>query len=116
MSDANRRLSDKPKRGFAAMTPEQRRAVASKGGKAAQAQGTCHRYTSETGRQAGRKGGLRAHALGRGHVFTPEEAAVAGRKGGRVRARRRQGTGSRVETDGGAGGLANVGEIVREGA
>lgn len=46
-----------PKRGFASMSPEQRRAVASRGGKAAQERGVAHRFTSATGRAAGRKGG-----------------------------------------------------------
>ena len=45
------------KRGFASMSPEQRREIASKGGKA-------------------------SHALGRAHKFSYEEAKIAGRKGG----------------------------------
>lgn len=44
-------------RGFANMTPEQRREIASKGGKAAHAKGTAHRWTTEQAREAGRKGG-----------------------------------------------------------
>lgn len=48
----------KKPRGFAAMTPEHHRQVASMGGSAAQALGTCHRFTSESARAAGRKGGL----------------------------------------------------------
>lgn len=49
----------KPRRGFASMTPERRRELASLGGK-------------------------RAHATGRGHQFTTEEAKAAGAKGGRA--------------------------------
>lgn len=45
----------KARRGFAAMTPEKRREIAAKGGKA-------------------------AHELGRAHRFTPEEASAAGKK------------------------------------
>jgi len=46
-------------RGFAAMDPERRRALA-------------------------RLGGVRAHELGVAHEFTPAEAAEAGKKGGRA--------------------------------
>lgn len=45
------------KRGFASMTPEQRRAIARKGGLSAQAQGKAHRWTSEEAAIAGKKGG-----------------------------------------------------------
>lgn len=47
----------KLRRGFAAMTPEQRRAIASKGGKSAHAKGVAHHWTRETAVAAGRKGG-----------------------------------------------------------
>lgn len=39
------------------MTPEQRREIARKGGKAAHAKGTAHQFTPEEAREAGRKGG-----------------------------------------------------------
>src|SRR5881296_3080770 len=68
----------KSERGFAAMPPEQQRAIASKGGKAAHAKGTAHEFTSEEARAAGRKGGQAAHAKGTAHEFTPEEARAAG--------------------------------------
>ena len=45
------------KRGFAAMSPEKQREIASMGGKAAHAKGTAHQFTSEEAREAGRKGG-----------------------------------------------------------
>ncbi len=48
----------KKKRGLAAMTPEQRKRIASLGGKAAQATGKAHRWSSEEAAEAGRKGGL----------------------------------------------------------
>jgi len=48
---------DKPKRGFAAMSPEQRKEIASQGGKAAHAKGTAHQFTPEEARAAGKKGG-----------------------------------------------------------
>lgn len=47
----------KKRRGFAAMTPEQRSAIASKGGKAAHAKGTAHKFSSEEAKAAGIKGG-----------------------------------------------------------
>jgi hypothetical protein len=48
----------KQRRGFRAMSPEQVRALASKGGKAAHLNGTAHEFTSEEAEIAGRKGGL----------------------------------------------------------
>jgi general stress protein YciG len=47
----------KSKRGFATMDPAKQREIASKGGIAAQAKGTAHRFTSEEARKAGRIGG-----------------------------------------------------------
>ena len=51
---------DTPKgrgRGFASMSSEKKREIASKGGKAAHALGTAHKWTSEEAQAAGRKGG-----------------------------------------------------------
>ena len=48
---------NKKRRGFACMTPEQRRAIASQGGKAAHAQGTAHQFDSQEAAEAGRLGG-----------------------------------------------------------
>jgi general stress protein YciG len=50
-------LSTKPPRGFAGMSAEKQREIASKGGRAAHAKGTAHEWSSETARAAGRKGG-----------------------------------------------------------
>lgn len=44
--------------GFATMTTEQQRKLASMGGKAAHAKGTGRQWTPEAAREAGRKGGL----------------------------------------------------------
>lgn len=44
-------------RGFGSMSPEKQREIASKGGKAAQAKGTAHRWSPEEAQMAGRKGG-----------------------------------------------------------
>lgn len=46
------------KMGFAAISPERQREIASLGGKAAHRKGTAHQFTPETGKIAGRKGGL----------------------------------------------------------
>ena len=54
------------RRGFAAMDPAIQKEIASKGGRAAHAQGTAHRFTSEEARLAGKKGG--AMRRGRGPV------------------------------------------------
>jgi len=62
-------------RGFASMDPEQQRAIASKGGKAAHQQGVAHEFNSEEAREAGRKGG---EAVSRDR----EHMAQIGRKGG----------------------------------
>lgn len=81
-------MTGKSRRGFASMDPEKRREIASKGGKAAHAQGSAHEFTPEEARVAGRKGGEAAHARGTAHQFTPEEAREAGRKGGQARSAR----------------------------
>lgn len=54
----------KSKRGFASMSQEQRRAIASLGGKAAHAMGRAHTYTREEAIIAGRKGGLKRNYPG----------------------------------------------------
>lgn len=54
--------TEKKKRsgGFASLTPEQRSEIARRGGKAAHAAGTAHKFAagSEEAREAGRRGGL----------------------------------------------------------
>lgn len=64
-------------RGFASMSPEKQREIASKGGKAAHQKGTAHQFTSEEARAAGRKGGqasglARAQKSGRASVEKSE--------------------------------------------
>jgi general stress protein YciG len=48
------------KRGFAAISPERRREIASMGGRAAHLSGRAHQFTSEEARIAGSKGGSAA--------------------------------------------------------
>jgi uncharacterized protein len=64
----------KERRGFASMTPEKQREIASKGGRAAHQKGTAHEWTSEEARTAGRKGGQVSRG-GRGKL--PEVPIVA---------------------------------------
>ena len=65
-------------RGFASLTPERQREIASRGGKAAHASGRAHTFTSDEAREAGRKGGAKS-AESRAHM------AEIGRVGGRRR-------------------------------
>ena len=47
----------KSSRGFAAMSPERQKQIASEGGRAAHRLGVAHEWSSEEARMAGRKGG-----------------------------------------------------------
>ena len=67
----------KERRGFASMSPEKQREIASKGGRAARQKGTAHEWTSDEARSAGRKGGQISRG-GRGRlVESPETAPQA---------------------------------------
>lgn len=46
-------------RGLAAMSPEKRKEIASKGGRTSQARGTAHQWTPEEASAAGKKGSAR---------------------------------------------------------
>ena len=70
MNDTGR----KERRGFASMSAEKQREIASKGGRAAHQKGTAHEWTSEEARTAGRKGGQVSRG-GRGRL---PEADVVG--------------------------------------
>jgi uncharacterized protein len=75
----------KERRGFASMSREKQREIASKGGRAAHQKGTAHEWTSEEARSAGRKGGQISRG-GRGRLIEspgaepsmPEETGAAG--------------------------------------
>ena len=62
----------KERRGFASMSPEKQREIASKGGRAAHTKGTAHEWTSEEARSAGRKGGMISRG-GRGRLVSDGE-------------------------------------------
>jgi len=70
----------KERRGFASMSPDKQREIASKGGRAAHEKGTAHEWTADEARNAGRKGGQVSRG-GRGRLVpssveeTPEVAA-----------------------------------------
>ena len=76
--------SERPKsnRGFASMDLGKQREIASKGGKAAHAQGRAHEFTADEARVAGRKGG-EVVSRDRAHM------AAIGRAGGQARGRNR---------------------------
>jgi uncharacterized protein len=74
----------KERRGFASMSPEKQREIASKGGRAAHQKGTAHEWTSEEARSAGRKGGQISRG-GRGRLVDEQvqgHEAPAGRTAG----------------------------------
>jgi general stress protein YciG len=66
----------KERRGFASMSPEKQREIASKGGRAAHQKGTAHEWTSEEARSAGRKGGQISRG-GRGRLVEPTSSTEA---------------------------------------
>ena len=66
----------KERRGFASMSPEKQREIASKGGRAAHQKGTAHEWTSEEARSAGRKGGQISRG-GRGRLVETEAPVEA---------------------------------------
>jgi general stress protein YciG len=62
----------KERRGFASMSPEKQREIASKGGRAAHEKGTAHEWTADEARTAGRKGGQVSRG-GRGRLIVSDE-------------------------------------------
>jgi general stress protein YciG len=67
----------KERRGFASMSAEKQREIASKGGRAAHEKGTAHEWTPDEARAAGRKGGQISRG-GRGRLITsaPDSATL----------------------------------------
>ncbi|HEY6462330.1 MAG TPA: KGG domain-containing protein [Polyangiaceae bacterium] len=82
MTTQNGSEHTKSSRGFASMDLTKQREIASKGGKAAHAQGRAHEFTADEARNAGRKGG-EAVSRDRAHM------AAIGRAGGQARGRTR---------------------------
>ena len=90
----------KERRGFASMSPEKQREIASKGGRAAHQKGTAHEWTSEEARSAGRKGGQISRG-GRGRLVEGPTAGAVRLTWGRHPIVRRSSAGSRLVRDGG---------------
>jgi general stress protein YciG len=70
----------KERRGFASMSPEKQREIASKGGRAAHEKGTAHEWSADEARSAGRKGGQISRG-GRGRLISmpvPESSGAEG--------------------------------------
>jgi uncharacterized protein len=65
----------KERRGFASMSPEKQREIASKGGRAAHEKGTAHEWTPDEARNAGRKGGQISRG-GRGRLMSSSAGDV----------------------------------------
>ena len=57
MAENNNQTGTKSIRGFAAMSTEKQKEIASKGGRAAHEQGVAHEWSSDEARAAGKKGG-----------------------------------------------------------
>lgn len=86
-------MSDERKVGFAALSAAERRRLASKGGKAAHANGQAHEFTPAEARAAGSKGGV---AVSKDRAYMSE----LGRRGGHARAEKlRQHEGQRARDD-----------------
>lgn len=68
-------VEHKERRGFASMSPDKQREIASKGGRAAHEKGTAHKWTTDEARSAGRKGGQVSRG-GRGRLFVPTDLAA----------------------------------------
>jgi uncharacterized protein len=67
----------KERRGFASMSAEKQREIASKGGRAAHEKGTAHEWTADEARNAGRKGGQISRG-GRGRLIPMPSADASG--------------------------------------
>ena len=79
----------KERRGFASMSPEKQREIASKGGRAAHEKGTAHEWTPDEARAAGRKGGQisrggRGRLMPSGQDGSTLQAAPTGMEPGRA--------------------------------
>lgn len=57
MHENPKQEQQKSRRGFAAMSPERQREIASQGGRAAHEQGVAHEWSADEARAAGKKGG-----------------------------------------------------------
>lgn len=72
--------------GFATLSPERRKQIASMGGKAVDQKGTRHKFTSEQASAMAKE----SHKKKKAHQFNTAEAREAGRRGGINRAKNRR--------------------------
>src|SRR6266545_629348 len=81
MEDGTVNTERKERRGFASMSAEKQREIASKGGRAAHEKGTAHEWTADEARSAGRKGGQVSRG-GRGRLMASSDTvSLAGPEG-----------------------------------
>ena len=78
----------KSRRGFASMSPEKRREIASKGGKSVAPENRSFSKDRSLAARAGRKGGMAVESEKRAYSKDRELAAEAGRAGGRASKKR----------------------------
>lgn len=74
----------KSKRGFASMTPERRKEIARKGGRAVAPENRSFAKDKKLAASAGRKGGLAVDPENRAYTRDRKLAQEAGRKGGKA--------------------------------
>ncbi len=80
------KASEKPLRGFAAMTPEARKAIAARGGRSVPAKKRAYSQNAALASTSGRKGGPNVPPEKRAFSRNRDLAREAGRKGGRATA------------------------------
>jgi len=73
MQERGTQEQQKSRRGFAAMSPERQREIASQGGRAAHEQGVAHEWSKDEAREAGKKGGQASGTKRRGSGRTETE-------------------------------------------
>ena len=66
MQERETQPPQKSRRGFAAMSAERQREIASQGGRAAHEQGVAHEWSKDEAREAGKKGGQASGSKRRG--------------------------------------------------
>jgi len=86
----------KERRGFASMSPEKQREIASKGGRAAHEKGTAHEWTADEARSAGRRGGQVSRG-GRGRLVPAEGPSTTSPQTTETPANNERFTATRVE-------------------
>ena len=75
MQENGKQEQPRARRGFAAMSPERQRVIASQGGRAAHQQGVAHEWSAEEARAAGKKGG-QASGKRRGTEISEERGLI----------------------------------------